>query len=245
MFDWREDRWPLTFDLPRANASYSCDPASSQRKCFPLRSRQSPCPSPEQRFAATKPAYEAMIAAGFLRKCIPFSAGGRERWSDRYRDHGRGTLRGERQRYVNVDWNRPWTIAALDRRHGGAAESAAASILETSRGAAGGVLRHRTRRQRQCSIASARRGRAHHGEVLGRQMDHPRSKKLGFLGHGLGSQGRGRSVGTLPHRSRCSSRAGYFGHTRGASCIRPGLRAGDRFGGASCAPLAAVRTPRG
>jgi butyryl-CoA dehydrogenase len=33
-------------------------------------------PSPEERFAATKPAYEAMIAAGFLRKCIPFSAGG-------------------------------------------------------------------------------------------------------------------------------------------------------------------------
>ena len=33
-------------------------------------------PTPEERFAATKPAYEAMIAAGFLRKCIPFSAGG-------------------------------------------------------------------------------------------------------------------------------------------------------------------------
>src|SRR5579862_9432884 len=33
-------------------------------------------PTPEERFAATKPAYEAMIAAGFLRKCIPSSAGG-------------------------------------------------------------------------------------------------------------------------------------------------------------------------
>ncbi|QPF92976.1 acyl-CoA dehydrogenase family protein [Bradyrhizobium commune] len=30
----------------------------------------------EERFAATKPAYEAMIAAGFLRKCIPRSDGG-------------------------------------------------------------------------------------------------------------------------------------------------------------------------
>ena len=30
----------------------------------------------EERFAATKPVYEAMIAAGFLRKCIPVSAGG-------------------------------------------------------------------------------------------------------------------------------------------------------------------------
>jgi butyryl-CoA dehydrogenase len=33
-------------------------------------------PTAEQRFAATRPAYEAMIAAGFLRKCIPVSAGG-------------------------------------------------------------------------------------------------------------------------------------------------------------------------
>jgi butyryl-CoA dehydrogenase len=33
-------------------------------------------PTPDQRFAATKPAYEAIIAAGFLRKCIPLFAGG-------------------------------------------------------------------------------------------------------------------------------------------------------------------------
>src|SRR5579863_2082863 len=33
-------------------------------------------PTPEERFIATKPAYEALIAAGFLRKCIPLSAGG-------------------------------------------------------------------------------------------------------------------------------------------------------------------------
>ena len=33
-------------------------------------------PTPEERFCATKPVYEAMVAAGFLRKCIPASAGG-------------------------------------------------------------------------------------------------------------------------------------------------------------------------
>ena len=33
-------------------------------------------PTPEERFAATRPTYEALIAAGFLRKCIPLSAGG-------------------------------------------------------------------------------------------------------------------------------------------------------------------------
>jgi nitroalkane oxidase len=33
-------------------------------------------PTPEERFRATRPVYEAMVAAGFLRKCIPVSAGG-------------------------------------------------------------------------------------------------------------------------------------------------------------------------
>src|SRR5271155_4189313 len=32
--------------------------------------------TPEERFRATKPTYEAMIAAGYLRKCIPAPAGG-------------------------------------------------------------------------------------------------------------------------------------------------------------------------
>ncbi len=33
-------------------------------------------PTPEERFAATKSDYEAIVEAGFLRKCIPISAGG-------------------------------------------------------------------------------------------------------------------------------------------------------------------------
>jgi len=33
-------------------------------------------PTPEERFLATKPIYEAMVAAGFLCKCIPAEAGG-------------------------------------------------------------------------------------------------------------------------------------------------------------------------
>jgi alkylation response protein AidB-like acyl-CoA dehydrogenase len=32
--------------------------------------------TPEERFGATKPTYEAMVAAGYLRKCIPAPAGG-------------------------------------------------------------------------------------------------------------------------------------------------------------------------
>jgi butyryl-CoA dehydrogenase len=33
-------------------------------------------PTPEERFAATRPTYEAMVAAGYLRKCIPVASGG-------------------------------------------------------------------------------------------------------------------------------------------------------------------------
>src|SRR5258707_1705374 len=32
--------------------------------------------TPEERFLATKPTYEAMVTAGYLRKCIPAPAGG-------------------------------------------------------------------------------------------------------------------------------------------------------------------------
>src|ERR1700741_2223410 len=32
--------------------------------------------TPEERFVATRPTYEAMVAAGYLRKCIPAPAGG-------------------------------------------------------------------------------------------------------------------------------------------------------------------------
>lgn len=33
-------------------------------------------PTAEERFLATRPTYEAMVAAGYLRKCIPAPAGG-------------------------------------------------------------------------------------------------------------------------------------------------------------------------
>ena len=130
-----------------------------------------------------------MIAAGFLRKCIPLSTGGESAGLTDTAIMVEELYAVNASCSADADRNRSWTIAALDRRHGGAAESAAAPILETSGGAAGGVLRHRTGGQCQCRIATAGRGRSHHSEVLGRQMDHPGPQELGFLGHGLGSQG--------------------------------------------------------
>jgi butyryl-CoA dehydrogenase len=50
-------------------------------------------PTPEERFAATKPAYEAIVAAGFLRKCIPLSAGERTLVSPTLRSWSRNSTR--------------------------------------------------------------------------------------------------------------------------------------------------------
>ena len=123
-------------------------------------------PTPEQRFAATKAAYEAVIAAGFLRKCVPPSVGG----------ENAGLidtaimveeLNAENTSVTLTLIGTVLGLLPLDLRYGGAAEAAAASIPRTSRAALGGVLRHRAGRQRQCRIARAGRGRSYHGYALG------------------------------------------------------------------------------
>ena len=66
----------MIFDLPRASANLQLRSRKFAREVLSEHLEAETLPTPEQRFAATKPAYEAMIAAGFLRKCIPLSAGG-------------------------------------------------------------------------------------------------------------------------------------------------------------------------
>jgi hypothetical protein len=46
------------------------------RDILPVATSAELLPTPEERFLATKPIYEAMVAAGFLRKCIPAEVGG-------------------------------------------------------------------------------------------------------------------------------------------------------------------------
>jgi nitroalkane oxidase len=60
---------PLQRELQLASRRFARDVLAGAREAESL-------PTPEQRFLATKPAYEAMVAAGFLRKCIPAPAGG-------------------------------------------------------------------------------------------------------------------------------------------------------------------------
>ena len=50
-------------------------------------------PTPEERFAATRTAYEAIIAAGFLRKCILFPPGERTLVSPTLRSWSRSSTR--------------------------------------------------------------------------------------------------------------------------------------------------------
>src|SRR6266403_2065327 len=74
-------------------------------------------PTPEERFAATRTAYEAIIAAGFLLKCIPLSAGGENAGltgtaimvEELYAANASVTL-------TLVGWNRPCVGASSLRR---------------------------------------------------------------------------------------------------------------------------------
>jgi len=108
-----------------------------------------------------------MITAGFLRKCIPLSAGGESAGltdtaimvEELYAVNASVTL--------TLIGTMLGLLPLLIGRHGGAAESAATSIPQTSWSACGGVLRHRTGRQRQCRIAPAGRRRAYDGYASG------------------------------------------------------------------------------
>lgn len=56
-------------DLQRASRKFAKEVLSEARRAELLA-------TPEERFLATRPTYEAMVAAGYLRKCIPSPAGG-------------------------------------------------------------------------------------------------------------------------------------------------------------------------
>ena len=61
---------PQQRELQVASRKFAKDVLSSAKLAYEK------LPTPEERFLATRPAYEAMVAAGFLRKCIPAPAGG-------------------------------------------------------------------------------------------------------------------------------------------------------------------------
>jgi len=76
MFRWEGGSVAIDFRLSARQRELQLQSRKFARKVLSPALEAESLPTPEQRFAATKPAYEAVIAAGFLRKCIPLSAGG-------------------------------------------------------------------------------------------------------------------------------------------------------------------------
>src|ERR1700733_7069538 len=76
MFRWERRSVTINFRLTASQRALQLQSRKFAREVLSPVLVAETLPTPEQRFAATKPAYEAMIAAGFLRKCIPLSAGG-------------------------------------------------------------------------------------------------------------------------------------------------------------------------
>ena len=145
--------------------------------------------TPEERFLATKPIYEAMVAAGYLRKCIPAPAGGD--------NAGLVDMAIMAEEFYSVNPSVTLTmlgtvLGLLPILLGGTPEQCVrllAPFLKNERRAAGRILLQRTRRQRQCGVTAARRGRPHHRKASGRQLDHQRPQEVGFVGDGMGPQG--------------------------------------------------------
>src|SRR3984885_13402860 len=76
MFRWERRSVTLDFRLTASQRELQLRSREFAKEVLSPAIEAESLPIPEERFAATKPAYEAMIAAGFLRKCIPLSNGG-------------------------------------------------------------------------------------------------------------------------------------------------------------------------
>ncbi|MGY4299619.1 alkylation response protein AidB-like acyl-CoA dehydrogenase [Bradyrhizobium sp. i1.4.4] len=168
--------------------------------------------TPEERFLATKPTYEAMVAAGYLRKCIPAPAGGD--------NAGLIDMAILAEEFYAV--NPSVTLTMLGTVLGllpillggtrGAMRPPACTVPEDERRSACGLLLLGTRRQRQCCRTAAGRGRAHHRKTRARQLDHQRPQEMGVVRHRVGSQWRRRVVRGVPDQSRRATGAGCLHH---------------------------------
>jgi nitroalkane oxidase len=76
MFRWEGGSVAIDFRLTASQRELQLQSRKIAREVLSPALEAEALPTPEERFVATKPAYEAIIAVGFLRKCIPRSAGG-------------------------------------------------------------------------------------------------------------------------------------------------------------------------
>ena len=157
--------------------------------------------TPEERFLATKPTYEAMVAAGYLRKCIPAPAGG-----DNAGLIDTAILAEE---FYSVNPSVTLTmlgtvLGLLPLLLGGTPDQCKRLLgpfLNTSGAPLAGFCSSEPGGERQCWLASARRGRPHDGQARGRQLGDKRPQEMGVVGHGLEPRRRQCSLRCVPNQS--------------------------------------------
>jgi nitroalkane oxidase len=76
MFQWEGRSVAIDFRLTARQRELQLQSRKFAREVLSPALEAEALTTPEERFAAMKPAYQAMIAAGFMRKCIQHSAGG-------------------------------------------------------------------------------------------------------------------------------------------------------------------------
>ena len=147
-------------ELQRASRKFAKEVLGEARKAELLA-------TPEERFLATKPTYEAMVAAGYLRKCIPAPAGGDNAGLIDMAILAEEFYSVNAERDAHDAWHRARSVADLLGGTPDQCKRLLAPFLKSKRRATCRVLLQRTGRQRQCCLASARRGRPHDGQARG------------------------------------------------------------------------------
>ena len=122
---------------PTATRASARSPANLPKTCLRTPAAAELLATPEERFLATKPIYEAMVAAGYLRKCIPCAGRRRECRPGRHGHHGRGILQREPERHPDDAGNGSRSVADPARRHAGTVWATAGAVPEEERRTAG------------------------------------------------------------------------------------------------------------
>jgi alkylation response protein AidB-like acyl-CoA dehydrogenase len=135
-------------------------------------------PTAEERFLATRPMYEAMVVAGFLRKCIPQPAGGE--------NAGLIDTAIMAEEFYSVNASVTLTmlgtvLGLLPILLGGTPEQCGRLL------AVGRLLRQRTGRKRQRRFSAARRRRAYLCRASRRPLGHQWPEEMGLVGDRVGS----------------------------------------------------------
>jgi alkylation response protein AidB-like acyl-CoA dehydrogenase len=167
MFRWEGRSVAIDFRLTARQRELQLQSRKFAREVLSPALEAEALPTPEERFAATKPAYEAMIAAGFLRKCIPLSVGGENTGLTDT------AIMVEELYAVNASVTLTLigtVLGLLPLLIGGTLEQRSRLLplfLKQAGAPLAGFCGHRTGRQRQCRIAPAGRGRSYHGCASG------------------------------------------------------------------------------